>query len=72
MSPTTPTYHVWCGIDVAAKSFTATWSIDRATFALPLTAPQTSDGIATLQQALNALGFPPADILIVLEATGSY
>jgi len=72
MMPTTPTYRAWCGIDVAAKSFTATWTIDRATFALPLTAPQTSDGIATLQQALTALGPSPVDILIVLEATGSY
>ena len=72
MSPTTPTYQAWCGIDVAAKSFTATWTVDRSTFAPPLTAPQTPDGIATLQQALNALGLPPADLLIVLEATGSY
>jgi transposase len=72
MSPTRPAYHAWCGIDVAAKSFTATWTTDRASFAPPLTAPQTPDGIATLQQALTALGLPPTDILIVLEATGSY
>jgi transposase len=67
-----PVYRLWCGIDVAAKTFTATWTIDRSTFAPPITLPQTPDGFTSLQQHLHALGIPPMEILIVLEATGSY
>ena len=72
MTSTTPTYALWCGIDVAAKTFTATWTTDRTTYATPVTLPQTPDGVRMLQQHLVALDVAPAATLIVLEATGSY
>jgi hypothetical protein len=31
------TYHLWCGVDIAANTFTATWTIDRTTYAPPIT-----------------------------------
>jgi transposase len=67
-----PVYRLWCGIDVAAKSFTVSWSTDRITYASPLTLPQTPEGVTKLQQQLQALAIPASDTLIVLEATGSY
>jgi transposase len=65
-------YRLWCGIDVAAKSFTVSWSTDRSSYASPLTLPQTDEGILALQQQFQTLAIPASDILIVLEATGSY
>ena len=65
-------YRLCCGSDVAAKSFTASWTLDRSSSSLPITLPQTSDGITTLQQYLGELQIPPNQILIVLEAIGSY
>jgi transposase len=65
-------YQLWCGVDVAAKTFTVTWTADRTTYAAPVTFPQTPDGVRALQQQLHTLAITPADTLIVLEATGSY
>jgi transposase len=72
MSQAQHTYHLWCGIDVAAKSFTVSWTTDRTTYASPLTLPQTPEGVLALQQHLSALAIPAPQTLIVLEATGSY
>jgi len=65
-------YRLWSGVDIAAKTFTATWTTDRTTYAAPLTLPYTPEGITTFQQQLSSQGIAPADTLIVLEATGSY
>jgi transposase len=70
-APSLP-YRLWCGIDVAAKTFTATWTTDRTTYATPITLPQTPDGLRTLQEHLTAQAVAPTATLIVLEATGSY
>jgi transposase len=68
---TPPTYQLFVGIDIAAKTFVAAWtspqSRDRArTFA------QTSEGFAEVQEQLAATGTPPGQTLIVMEAIGSY
>ena len=65
-------YRLWCGIDVAAKTFTVSWTTDRITYASPLTFPQTPEGVLALQQQLQPLAIRASDTLIVLEATGSY
>ena len=65
-------YRLWCGIDVAAKTFTVSWTTDRTIYASPLTLPQTTEGVLMLQQQLQALAIPASETLIVLEATGSY
>lgn len=72
MAEAKPVYHLWSGLDIAAKTFTASWTTDRATYAPPLTLPYTPEGITTFQQQLSSQGIAPADTLIVLEATGSY
>jgi transposase len=72
MKTASPLYRLWCGLDVAAKTFTAAWTIDRTHYAAPVTLPQTTEGVSALQQHLQATGIPAADTLIVLEATGSY
>jgi len=72
MSGAQPIYQLWCGIDVAAKTFTVSWTLDRSTYAQPISLPQTPEGITALQQHLSELKLPPQQTLIVLEATGSY
>ena len=65
-------YQLFTGIDIAAKSFTASWTTDRLRFAPPCTFSYDDQGIAELQQRLLATGISPCTILVVLEATGSY
>jgi transposase len=65
-------YRLFTGIDVAAKTFTASWTTDRVQYAPPVTLDYTTAGIAQLHQHLQATGVTPADTLIVLQATGSY
>jgi transposase len=72
MAEANQVYRLWSGVDIAAKTFTATWTTNRTTYAPPLTLPYTPEGIMTFQQQLSTLGIAPADTLIVLEATGSY
>jgi hypothetical protein len=60
-------YRLWCGIDVAAKTFTVSWTTDRITYASPLTFPQTPEGVLALQQQLQPLAIPASDTLIVLK-----
>jgi transposase len=65
-------YLLFTGIDVAAKTFTASWTTDRSRYAPSLTFEYSEQGIAKLQQHLSATGIAPQDTLVVLEATGSY
>ncbi len=63
---------VFVGIDIAAKTFTATWLHQGQSLAKPITFAQTPDGWQSLQQRLLATGVAPEQILVVMEATGSY
>ncbi len=65
-------YQLFVGIDIAAKTFTATWRDGTAEPVKPHTLPQTPEGFQRLQQHLSALDAPPPQVLVVLEATGSY
>ena len=65
-------YQLFVGIDVAAKSFTGTWTQDRQHYARSVTFDYTPSGISQLQASLQATTVAPAETLIVLEATGSY
>lgn len=66
----TAAYDGFVGIDIAAKTFTTTWS--PAGPARPRQFDQTPDGYQAYDQALLTLGIPRAQILVVMEATGSY
>ena len=67
-----PAYQVFVGVDIAAATFTATWSRDAQPALRPLTFPQTPAGFAAFQQQLHQTGSAPAATLIVMEASGSY
>ena len=60
------------GIDIAAKTFVASWQPTPASPPTVATFAQSPDGFAAFQQRLAATAVAPADTLLVLEATGSY
>lgn len=65
-------FHLCVGVDIAAATFTATWSRRGGARVKPQTYPQTPRGFAALQQDLSNTSVAPDATLIVLEATGSY
>lgn len=69
---TSSPYQLFVGIDVAATTFTVSWSFDADSPGKAVTLPQTPGGYADLQQRLLASSREPSATLIVLEATGSY
>ncbi len=70
--PKQPEYQLFVGVDIAAASFTATWSTATTDPIKPVTLSQTPDGYHQFHDQLGATGIPPAATLVVLEATGSY
>jgi transposase len=68
----TVTVQLYVGVDIAAKTFTATWAADPADAPKAVTFDQTDTGFTRFQHALTARGVAPSATLIVLEATGSY
>jgi len=76
VSTSSPTSRVrlYAGVDIAAETFTAAWMAPspNATPGRAATFDQTPQGVARLQERLRASGQQPADILVVMEATGSY
>ena len=71
-TPTRPQYHLFVGIDIAAVTATVAWMAPGGTPSRPITIDQTPRGFAGLQQRLLAHGHAPTEILVAMEATGSY
>ena len=67
-----PTYQLFVGVDIAATSFAATWTMGGPTREKVRTFDQTPNGFAAFQHWLTTTGIEPAATLLVLEATGSY
>jgi transposase len=65
-------YQLFVGVDIAAASFAATWTLAGPPIERARSFAQTPDGFAALQALLASSGVAPAHTLIVLEATGSY
>ena len=65
-------YHLFVGIDIAAKTFTATWRSRTTDLVKPFTLPQTPEGFQRLMQQLATMKVAAQQTLVVLEATGSY
>jgi transposase len=65
-------YHLYVGVDIAAKTFVATWALDPATAPKPVSFDQTEDGFTAFREQLSATGVTPDATLVVMEATGSY
>jgi transposase len=68
----TPHYHLYVGVDIAAKTFVATWALDPATAPKAVSFDQSEDGFSAFLQQLGATGVTPNATLVVMEATGSY
>jgi transposase len=67
-----PSVRLHVGIDIAAASFVAVWTLDGRTYTRAQTFAQTPDGFASVQQHLAATEVLPASTRVVLEATSSY
>lgn len=66
------TYRLYVGIDIAAKTFTASWMTPEGRPSPALSFEQSPAGFAALQEHLQTTGVAPAATLVVLEATSSY
>ncbi len=71
----TPHYHLYVGVDIAAKTFVATWALDPATAPKAVSFDQRADGFRAFREQLGATGVTPNATLVVMEnrlgATGS-
>ena len=67
-----PGYRLFVGVDIAATTAVAVWQAADGSATRPLTIEQTAQGFAALQRRLRATGVAPAEVLVVMEATGSY
>jgi transposase len=72
MTASSVAYRLFVGVDSVAASFAASWTTGAASHQRAVTFAQTPDGFTSFQQQLRAAGIPPAETLIVIEATGSY
>jgi transposase len=68
----TPGYQRFVGVDIAATTATVAWQAAGGPGPEPLAIAQSPQGFAVLARRLRATGHAPADILVVMEATGSY
>lgn len=71
-TPLRPPYQLGAGIDIAAKTFTAATCLPDAEPTKAENFKQTPTDFACLEKRLRATGFPPDQILVVMEATGNY
>jgi transposase len=65
-------YQLFAGVDIAARTFTASWTRGGAPRDRALTFAQIPAGFSAFQDRLRSLGAPAAETLVVIEATGSY
>jgi transposase len=66
-------YHLFVGVDIAAREFTAASLVAGAKpMRESYSYAQTTTGFERFQTRLQESGGAPGDILIVMEATGSY
>lgn len=70
--PASPSYQYFVGVDIAAKTFTASWTDSALQPRKPATFTQSLAGYQQLQERLAADGVTPTTTVVVLEATSSY
>ncbi len=68
----TPGYDLFVGVDIAAKTLTASWLSPGGAPTRPVTLQQTAGGYDEIRERLLSTGSVPERILVVMEATGSY
>src|SRR5215212_4021221 len=67
-----PNYYLYCGIDIAAKTFTASTCKPDDDPTKAVNFKQTPEDFSRLQKYLLSSGLVPEQILVVMEATGTY
>lgn len=68
-----PAYRLFVGIDIAADSATVSWvCADDGEPSDPIVIQQDAEGLSSLEQQLISTRLAPAQILVVMEATGCY
>lgn len=72
MSEGTPRYQLFVGVDIAAVTATVAWQAAGGPAIRPFTIEQSAQGFLALERRLRATKHAPAQILVVMEATGSY
>src|SRR4051794_3840785 len=72
MNPSPIAYRLFAGVDIAATTFAASWTSAATPPERAVTFAQSPDGFSSFQDRLLTLGVPPTEILVVIEATGSY
>jgi len=65
-------YQLYVGIDIAAETFTAAWRTPAGTPTAAFTGEQTPTGFAALQRRLATSRVGSAEVLVAMEATGTY
>ncbi len=72
MSPSPLVPQLFVGVDIAAATFTAAWGRADAPVGTPRTYARDPQGFTAMKAHLAATTIPPAAMLVVMEATGSY
>lgn len=67
-----PNYHFFAGVDIAARTYTIATCYRDENPTKARTLPQTPEGYADLKGLLLKSGHNPDQILVVMEATGTY
>jgi transposase len=67
-----PSYQLYCGIDIAAKTFTASKCLPDEDPSKAINFKQTPEDFNQLRKYLLSSGLTPDQILVVMEATGTY
>lgn len=69
---TSTNFRLFVGVDISATTAAVSWTNQSKKLTSPLKINQTPKGYQTLQKKLSKTGFSPSQVLIVMEATGSY
>ncbi len=72
MDGTLPPPKLFVGVDIAAATATVAWMTPGAKPSRSFTIAQTPQGFAALRERLGVTGYAPHQMLIVMEATGTY
>jgi transposase len=67
-----PTYELFVGVDIAAATAAVSTQRPGTKASRSFTIDQTPDGYSRLVHKLQATGYAPSRVLVVMEATGSY
>jgi transposase len=66
------TYRLYVGVDIAATTAMVALMKPSSKVTRPFTIDQTSQGYVAFQSKIVEAGYAPADVLVVMEATGAY